>query len=125
MHPIYLSLGFANEHFISDFNVPKFTDRELRILQKFHSSIPPNKTSFFRLFVKSFFAMKGCTNEKFNYGKYYSSFEDLDYLLYSDLNKFYNEWKEFDLDDKEHMAENYRSIISELILSLVVWDMTN
>jgi hypothetical protein len=118
MLPIYLSLGFENHYFISDYKEKKMNNKLMSSLKERYRINGVYDREAIDFYIGKFFAMKTCNNKSFNYSKYYSSFIKLDKKLFKTLNDFWKDWETYDLNDAN---DNYDEILEYFIEDLNDW----
>ncbi|GAA0527916.1 hypothetical protein [Chitinophaga japonensis] len=97
MLEIYLQLGFDRRNFISDYEVPKCRELEIKFIENSFNS-PIYWRNGADLFLGKFFAMKACPNLSFNYLEYHRQLRNIDSALYDILETFWTEWETFDIE---------------------------
>ncbi len=120
MFPLYLKCGFDAGLFSEDFNEFKCSPMNLQLISSGMQKPVPSLASA-DLFINKFFAMKCCSNENMNHTPYLERLEALCPSLYSILQSFWIDWKQFNVDGLDSVNYSYTSFTKQFIHELGQW----
>lgn len=113
MLPRFLSMGYDNSLFISDYKIRKFDDDAYKEIKKLHHQ---NHKMYVNKFLRHYIAMRADNNPEHNYDSLYYELECLDKDLYIIVKDFWDQWELCDLYKENN--HNYENIIQNFILRL-------
>jgi hypothetical protein len=123
--PLYMELGFARNKFLLDYEVSKCTYQEINNISHLHKSSSKDWKSFVDQYLAKFFAIKSCTNTKIDYGTQLTRLQAIDGSLFTILDKFCNQWINFDITRYHPADYNYWDICDEFYNSIFDWVLDN
>lgn len=124
MLPLYLDMGYDIKRFITDYNVSKFSKREMNILRdNLKISKGVYQAGGVDCYIGKYFAMKACPNKVFDYSKGYILLKSLDPALYNILEQTIAEWNDYDYNQNDILAQSYRDVVYTLVDGLKEWSL--
>ena len=124
MLPLYVDMGYDIKRFITDYNVSKFSKREMNILgDNLKTSKGVYQAGGVDFYIGKYFAMKACPNKAFDYSKGYSLLKSLDSGLYNILEQTIAEWNDYDYNQNDVLAKSYRDVVYTLVDGLKEWSL--
>lgn len=120
MFPLFVNLGYRRIDFLSDFKKEKLTDKEvLSIKSRFVQNNIIDKDAL-DYYIAKFFAVKACLSGN-NYYKSLVSLKKISPNLYDILKEFWEDWRDFSLEEE---PKAYEEIIDIFIEELDNWAET-
>jgi hypothetical protein len=124
MLPKFLSLGYKSDQFILDYYINKCTDLELRTIKREYRSMNIYQSKAIDAFIGKFFAVKADNNTIFDYSNCIKNLEKLDPSLFSILDKFWDNWKSYDIEKDDGIYLSYHDVVFEFYEELKNWIQT-
>jgi hypothetical protein len=125
MLPEFLNLGFNENDFLSDYSVNKLTNEEILKIKKHYTSTTLFKkvynASAVDFFIGKYFAANFCSNKSYDYQSQLKELEKIDHDLFQILERFLNDWKNFDYNDTDSITGSYHSLLFDFIENLEKW----
>lgn len=110
-------MGYPEEKFVEDYEVVIMHPEQLEDLQNPFYQTGQDEPRAVDIYIEKFFSMKVSNNRSFDYSSYYHALENLDNSLYRILNKFWNSWLNFDVED----PLNYRPMMEDFLQEMEEW----
>ncbi len=125
MLPEFISLGYNERDFLSDYYVNKLTTDDIsKIKRHYTNSILFEKfynASAVDFFIGKYFAAKSCPNKSYDYQSQMKELTKIDLELFQIIETFLTEWKKFDYNDTDPIAGSYHSFLFDFIENLKKW----
>lgn len=116
MLPKFLAMGYCNAEFISDYHSRKMDIQDFTALCNWYRI---DKTGARDRFIGTYCAMRADNNPQHKYAIYYGLLKQLDKPLYDIVNRFWNEWLQYDTDKRREPWEpDYGPLISDFVHEL-------
>lgn len=114
--PWFLAMGYKNSEFVADYGEWRF---EREWYNDFYLLYQMEIKQFIDRFVGTYAAMKADNNPTHIYDECYPLFQSIDGKLYAIVEKFWEDWLQYDVEKKREIWESdYGPIILEFVNSL-------
>lgn len=118
MLPLFLSLGFRNEDFISDYHQKIIDDGKMQDLESEYYKNGSPVLAKVDTYIDLFFTMKASNNPEFDYSSYFKRMEKLDELLFKIHFEFWEVWKNFKIGQAKRA---YFPSLNSYLERLKIW----
>lgn len=116
MQPQFIAMGYDNSEFLADYNDCKFNIEDYQALYLWYEI---ERMSAVDRMLGTYCAMRADKNPEHDYGTLYPLLQSIDEELYAVLEKFWDEWLQYDVEKKRTPIEpDYGPIISDFVQSL-------
>jgi len=111
MLPKFLSLGYSSDHFLFDYNQNKCTELELKTIERKYRFRTIYQSKAIDAFIGRFFAVNADNNSNFDYSYCIKRLKNLDPTLIAVLDKFWDNWKSYDIEKDDGIYFSYHDIV--------------
>ena len=118
MLPLFLSLGFAREDFLRDYHIKIMGVSQVKDLEKNYLRFDKVDLNSVDTFIGKYFAMAASVNPNFDYKPVLQRLQEIDHLLFSILNNFWESWQNFKLGEPK---EKYLKLLDRFLLDIKIW----
>jgi hypothetical protein len=120
----YLSMGYYEGVFISDYSVNKLPISDAKALEDIIRRDRKDKIYHSKMvdyFIGKYFAARACSNSQIDYRPSLNALRRADNALYKILDDFMDRWIQFDCDDKHPITGSYHLLVFDFIDQLDEW----
>lgn len=125
MLPLYLNMGYPKEYFLSDYFDCKLTNSEINSIRKSYKTgllFPKYNSLIINFYIGKFFAAKADINSDNHYDQQLTDLYNIDHVLYSALEKFWNSWLDYDVTiEPTALGCNYNDMVNLFVDDLIDW----
>lgn len=114
----YRERGFEDEKFVRDYYIKIMDNQQLEDLMVNYREKGSYKRISVDIYIEKFFSMKASNNRNYDYSPYYQYFKSLDASLFSILNRFWNNWLDYGINEPQ---EKYRKLLYSFIRDMDRW----
>lgn len=121
MLPVFLELGYDRNSFISDFNLDKCTEYDLRKIEKNFKSWWAYNGSAIDMFIGKLFSIKACPNSQIDYLPKLERLKKVNSTLYAIQQNIFTSWEKVDINEKDILAFNYNDVVIDYQNAMEDW----